>query len=211
MKRSRYVWLSLSLALIAILLLAGAALANENRNFTASLKGRNEVPPVETNAQGQAIFHLSKDGTELHYKLIAANIVDVTQSHIHCGAAEVNGPVVAFLYGFNLYGFNPDGVSYTNGILAEGTITAADIIGPRPDSEACPGGVANLDEMLAKMRSGDAYVNVHTVEWQGGEIRGPDQVELFIHAAPLGCAPAPANGCSPARSGREASPYSTIQ
>jgi hypothetical protein len=165
MKRSRYVWLSLSLALIAILLLAGAALANENRNFTASLKGRNEVPPVETNAQGQAIFHLSKDGTELHYKLIAANIVDVTQSHIHCGAAEVNGPVVAFLYGFN-----PDGVS-PNGILAEGTITAADII-PRPDSEACPGGVANFDEMLAKMRSGDAYVNVHTVEWQGGEIRG---------------------------------------
>lgn len=164
MKRSRYLWVSLSLALIAILLLTSVALAS-NRNFTASLKGRNEVPAVETNGQGQAIFHLSKDGTELYYKLIAANIDGVTQAHIHCGAEGVNGPVVAFLYGFNADGISP------NGILAEGTITAGDVI-PRPDSAACPGGVANFDEMLAKMRSGDAYVNVHTVEWQGGEIRG---------------------------------------
>ena len=54
---------------------------------------------MHSQGQAQAIFHLSEDGTELDFKLIASNIVDVTQSHIHCGLPGVNGPVVVFLYG----------------------------------------------------------------------------------------------------------------
>lgn len=106
---------------------------------------------MDTLAQGQAIFKLSKDGTALDFKLIVANIENVTQSHIHCGAQGVNGPVVVFLFGFL-----PMGVD-VNGILAEGTITPENVI-PRPDSESCPGGIANFEELLAKIRSGDAYV-----------------------------------------------------
>jgi hypothetical protein len=136
-----------------------------SQNFVAPLSGGEEVPSVDTNARGVATLKLSKSGTELGYKLIVANIQNVTQAHIHCGAAGVNGPVIAFLFGFN-----PAGVT-VNGELAEGTITAANVI-PRPDSEACPGGVANFDELLAKMSSGDAYVNVHTIANPGGEIRG---------------------------------------
>jgi hypothetical protein len=134
-------------------------------NFIAPLNGGEEVPPVNTNARGATTFKLSRDGTELSYRLIVANIPNVTQAHIHCGAAGANGPVVVFLFGFD-----PAGVT-VNGVLAEGTITAANVI-PRPDSEVCPGGVANFDELLAKMRSGNAYVNVHTIDWPGGEIRG---------------------------------------
>jgi hypothetical protein len=163
-KRSRTQLLALSLMLVAVLLFATTVFAGDNRNYTASLKGRNEVPAVDTNAQGQAIFHLSKDGAELSYKLIVANIDNVTQAHIHCGAPGVNGPVVAFLFGFVAEGVT------TNGVLAEGTITA---VIPRPDSPACPGGVADFDDLLEKLNSGGAYVNVHTLEWPGGEIRGP--------------------------------------
>src|SRR5688572_6801334 len=94
--------------------------------FTAHLKSSNEPPTngvaVVSNGQGQAIFRLSDDGQTLYYKLIVANIDEVTQAHIHCGEAGVNGPVVAFLYGFD-----PVGVA-VNGILAEGAITAANII-----------------------------------------------------------------------------------
>jgi hypothetical protein len=165
MKRSRYLWLSLSLALIAILILAGTALANENRNFTASLKGRNEVPAVETNAQGQAIFHLSKDGTELHYKLIVANIENVTQAHIHLAPAGENGGVVAWLYP----GSPPAQLipGRSDGILAEGTITADDLVG------ALAG--ASLSDLVDAMESGGAYVNVHTTAYPAGEIRGQIQ------------------------------------
>lgn len=167
MKRSRTLLLALTISLLVVLLMATTVLAGDNRNYTASLKGRNEVPAVDTNAQGQAIFQLSKDGTELSYKLIVANIDNVLQSHIHCGAEGVNGPVVVFLFG-------PSSGVTVNGVLAEGTITAADVI-PRPDSAACPGGVANFAELLEKINSGEAYVNVHTTEFPGGEIRGPVQ------------------------------------
>jgi hypothetical protein len=153
------------LILLAVFLVSGTALAGENRNFTASLKGRNEVPSVASNGQGQAILHLSKDGTELAYKLIVANIDGVTQAHIHCGPSDANGPVVAFLFGFDA-----EGVA-VNGILAQDTIVAGDII-PRPDSPVCPGGVADFDDLMVQIRSGNTYVNVHTLANPGGEIRG---------------------------------------
>jgi hypothetical protein len=143
---------------------ASSAVADSERNFVTHLSGGNEIPAVETQARGQAVFHLSKDGTELQYRLMVANIENVTQAHIHCGAEDVNGPVVAFLYGFG------PTVS-PNGILAQGTLAADDVI-PRPDSLACPGGVANVSDMIEKIRSGDAYVNVHTVQNPAGEIRG---------------------------------------
>ena len=71
-------------------LMIGVALAGST-NFTAHLSGANEVPAVETRGQGQAIFHLDDD--ELGFKLIATNINDILQAHIHCGTPGVNGPV----------------------------------------------------------------------------------------------------------------------
>jgi hypothetical protein len=58
-----------------------------------------------------------------------------------------------------------------NGVLASGGITDADVIS-RPDSPECPGGVSNLDDVIAKMSDGSAYANVHTLDHQDGEVRG---------------------------------------
>jgi hypothetical protein len=141
------------------------AVAHVSKNFGAPLSGDEEVPPVDTNATGNSVLHLSEGGDELRFKLIVANIEDVTQAHIHCGAEGVNGPIVVFLFQLT-----PAGVT-ANGVLSEGTLTNADVI-PRPDSAVCPGGVANLDELIAKLRSGGAYVNAHTIVNPGDEIRG---------------------------------------
>ncbi|HUG08292.1 MAG TPA: CHRD domain-containing protein [Acidimicrobiia bacterium] len=136
--------------------------ANGPSNYRTHLTGAEEVPAVETRAQGQAIFKLSSDGTELHYKLIVANIVDVTQAHIHLGAAGVNGPVVAFLY--------PDGPppllieGRFQGVLAEGVITADNLLGPLAGEQ--------LSALIDAIEAGETYVNVHTVQNPGGEIRG---------------------------------------
>jgi hypothetical protein len=73
----------------------------------------------------------------------------------------VNGPVVAFLFGFV-----PTGET-VNGTLAVGTLTGADLI-PRP----LIGFGGTMGELIARMRAGGAYVNVHTIEYPGGEIRG---------------------------------------
>jgi len=139
----------------------GDPLAKSGRNFVAHLSGGQEVPPAVTGGQGQAIFKLSPDGLSLSYKLIVANIADVTQSHIHLAPAGVNGPVVAFLFGFV-----PGGVT-VNGILAEGTITAANLVGPLAGQP--------LSALLEEMNNGGAYVNVHTLSYPGGEIRGQIQ------------------------------------
>jgi len=136
----------------------GDPLAKSGRNFVAHLSGDQEVPPVATGGQGQAIFKLSSDGESLKYKLIVANIADVTQSHIHLAPAGSNGAVVAFLFGFV-----PGGVT-VNGVLAEGMITAADLIGPLTGQP--------LSALIDELNNGGAYVNVHSVSYPGGEIRG---------------------------------------
>jgi hypothetical protein len=67
-------------------------------NFRAHLSGDQEVPANNSRATGQAVFQLSKDGAELSYKLIVANILNVRMAHIHLAPAGANGGVVAWLY-----------------------------------------------------------------------------------------------------------------
>jgi hypothetical protein len=167
MYKLRYV----KLLFIAVIMLSVISIsAAVNRNSRTHLSGDEEVPVRITNAQGQAIFHLSKDGTELNYKLIVANIENVVQAHIHLGQPGVNGNIVVFLYGL----VAPGG-GRTNGVLAEGTITSDDLIN---DLAGQP-----LSALIDQMAAGNTYVNVHTNDgvaptntgpgdFPGGEVRG---------------------------------------
>jgi CHRD domain len=157
------------IAVLLSLAVAGLAGAGPNRNFGTHLTGAEEVPARDTQAQGQAIFHLSPDTDALEYKLIVAKIENVVAAHIHCGAKGVNGPV-----GVTLFGGAPGG-GRVDGILAQGTVTAPD------PGNAC--GWADLDAVVAAIEAGNTYVNVHTNDGvappntgpgdsPGGEIRG---------------------------------------
>ncbi len=152
MKRARV----LVFFLVVFLLTVGLTSA-QPRNFVAHLKGTNEVPPVSSRAQGQAIFHLSSDGSQLKFMLIVANIENVFAAHIHRAPAGVNGPIVAFLFSGS-----PSG--RISGVLAEGTITAANLIGPLAGHP--------LSDLIVAINAGNAYSNVHTTAHPGGEIRG---------------------------------------
>jgi hypothetical protein len=161
MKRTA-ITLMLVAGLLFMTMPAGWAGVGSDRNFVAHLSGGEEVPPVDTKATGQAMFQLSRDGTELSFRLNVANIENVTQAHIHLAPAGENGGVVAWLY--------PDAPPQqlipgrTQGTLAKGTITAGDLVG----SFAGQG----LDALVEAMEAGDTYVNVHTSQFPGGEIRG---------------------------------------
>lgn len=147
----------------------------DDRRFIARLRGENEVPPVDTDAQGRAVLQLNKNGEQIRYDVFGrdddGNIEEITAVHIHCGAPGVNGPVVVFLFGPD-----PDGAEGTKRIIAHGTITPDDVI-PVPDSPECPGGIADFDDLIAKMRAGQTYINLHTLDHPSGEIRG--QIEIF--------------------------------
>ncbi len=138
------------------------AAAGSNRNHTSHLGGNNEVPPVDTRAQGQVKVQLSKDGNSLHFKLIVANIENVTMAHFHLAPEGVNGPVVVWLY--------PSGPpaqlipGRSQGPLSEGEVTAANLVGPLAGQ--------SMTELAEAIRNGNIYVNVHTSAYPGGEVRG---------------------------------------
>lgn len=161
--RHRTAIITLTVAVGLLLAAATVALAASPRNFAAPLSGDQEVPAVDTDATGVAKFQLTADGDALTYRLNVANIENVTQAHIHQAPRGENGAVVVWLY-------PEDGPpaqlieGRTDGTLATGTITADDFVGPLAGAE--------FDALIEVIREGNAYVNVHTKQFPGGEIRG---------------------------------------
>jgi hypothetical protein len=151
------------------LLLASVALVSaqpETRNFRAHLSGDEEIfqgqVGVDSQGQGQAIFQFSKDGSELRYKLIVANLDNVVGAHIHIGAPGTNGPILVGLFPDPTTFFAPDPGVSSNGVLAEGVITEGDLTAQ----------IGSLAELRDLMQAGQTYVNVHTTRFRSGEIRG---------------------------------------
>jgi hypothetical protein len=153
-----------SVFVVVLIVLSTAAALAASRNFRTHLTGDNERPvPVVTNAQGQAIFKVSKDGESLSFKLNVANIEDVTMAHLHLiNRPDGNGPVVVWLYP----SAPPPRLlpGRTQGTLAEGTITADDLVGLLAGE--------SLETLLDYIEEGKIYVNVHTTAYPAGEIRG---------------------------------------
>jgi hypothetical protein len=86
-------------AALALLLTAGLALAAE-QTFTATLSGDNELPPVDTEATGEATIVIDVEALSVCWEMSAANLEEddaFTVSHIHVGTADVEGGVVVNL------------------------------------------------------------------------------------------------------------------
>ena len=126
------------------------------------MTGDEETPPRQTRAQGQLVLKLNADGTAIDYKLLVANIDDVTQAHIHLAPPGVAGPVIAWLYPAAPPAQHIPG--RFDGVLAEGVITDGQVVGPLAGQ--------GLAALLAAIHAGNAYANVHTVQFPPGEIRG---------------------------------------
>ena len=126
------------------------------RNFNLHLTS-NAHDEVDTNAQGQANFQL-RDG-ELNFKLIVANIQDVSMAHIHL--EEVAGPVSVWLHDFDT-GAPALIEGRVNGVLSRGTITDEDVAGP----------IDTVDDLVDEIDDANAWVNVHTEAFPAGEIGG---------------------------------------
>jgi len=121
-------YLILPIALTVLSASVFAAPASAHRVFVTHLTGDKEVPSVDTLAQGQAVFMISHDETMIRFVLIAANIKNVLMSHIHMAPKDENGPIVVWLYPSM-----PPPVLIPgrfNGVLAMGTITSANLVGP---------------------------------------------------------------------------------
>jgi CHRD domain len=151
--------LAFLLGLVLLLVpLAGA----QATKFEATLSGKQQSPPIDTPAHGTATFALSKSGESFTYRLWVADIDGVSMAHIHIGPEGQEGPVAAWLYPSKPPAVVKEG-KFT-GVLARGTITAAQLIGPLKGK--------TIADLVDDIKAGNAYVNVHTTAHPAGEIRG---------------------------------------
>ena len=153
-----------SRALAAAMALAGLACSNDNTTpaaatqFSATLTSANERPPPNTStATGTATVTIDETAGTITFNVTVAGITNVIASHIHVGRPDAAGPIVV-----NLLTTTPAPGTIT-GMLTSGSVTASAITTGVP---------ITFTSLVALMRTGDTYINVHTQANPGGEIRG---------------------------------------
>ena len=158
----------LALAILALAVLsvavAGIVAANERSRFKTALSGYEETPAVSSAGSGEFSATVDDENQTIHYTLSFANLnSNVLFAHVHFGQRGVAGGIAAFLCGG---GTKP--APCVPGTTITGTITPADVIGPSGQGIA-PG---EWNELVAAIRAGVAYANVHSTTQPSGEIRG---------------------------------------
>jgi hypothetical protein len=144
------------------------------RDLRASLSGYQEVPTLSSAGSGRFQARINRQETAVDWKLSYNDLEGpVTQAHIHFAARAINGPVVVFLC---TNGSGPAGTQPCPPPPAtiSGTFTAADVLG---GAAAMGLEAGNLDELIAALRAGATYANVHSELRPGGEVRGQISAE----------------------------------
>jgi len=171
----------------ALLASAGIDPANQ-RLFTVSLTNSQEVPPTVPTlsgggarpaSSGTAKFQFNSAQTAMTFTATINNI-DVTgaqtadtndnllNAHIHAGASVapgVNGPVVWGFFGAPFNDNNPNDAANTPFSSGVGGNFSGKWDAPE-------GNGTTLAAQLSNLRQGRAYINFHTTQFGGGEIRG---------------------------------------
>jgi hypothetical protein len=164
--------LVIALGVTSLLALVGVAVATGGgHEVRERLSGYEEVPSVSTVANGEFVASISRHEDSIDYRLSYRDLEsDVTQAHIHFGQSRVNGGISVWLCANNppITTAPPgtDTCPVREGTVS-GTIEPQDVVGPTGQGIAA----GEFDELVAALRRGLTYANVHTVAQPGGTIR----------------------------------------
>ena len=167
---------------LAVLMLSAVAKADQ-LVFTTTLTGAQEVPPTGSPGIGSALVTLDTTTNLLTVNVSFAGLGSPTiASHIHCctppGANAMVATTVPTFPGF------PLGVT-TGTYLMTFDLTLASTYNPAFIT-AHGGTVAGAQAaFIAGLTSGQTYLNIHTSQFPGGEIRGqlqavPEPASLLL-------------------------------
>jgi hypothetical protein len=176
----------ITIAATAVFAIAGTAIgftSEGNRRFRELLNGFKEAPAVvSTTGTGTLRAEINDDETAIKYTLTFKDLEgDVRQAHIHIGLPQNSGGIVLWLCDSDA---NPSPSANTpactvndpgdlrNGTVS-GTLTEADVQNLAANGIAGPTATTpgEFAEVVALVRAGKTYVNVHTVKFPPGEIR----------------------------------------
>jgi hypothetical protein len=158
-------------ATITLAFTAGSALGQTVRT---KLEGYQEVPAVSSPGSGEFKAKIDKDAGTIYYELEYSGLQGtVVMSHIHVGQSGVNGGISVWLC---QSATNPAPAAVAasvptcpaTGGNVNGMLMASSVIGPGAQLIAA----GEFDELVAALRAGVTYVNVHTTAVPAGEIRG---------------------------------------
>lgn len=186
--------------LVTVTFFVGAVRGEASTILYADLTNANEIPPATptlTNGElrpasyGTASFELSDAQTAMTFTATIYNIdftgaqtADINDNliaaHIHAGPGvtpTTNGPVVFGFFGSPLNDNNPPDVVVTPFATgAGGTISGK--------WDAPEGNNTTLAEQLQNILQGRSYINFHTVQFAGGEVRGNIEVRGNVAVVP---------------------------
>jgi hypothetical protein len=179
MRVGRYVRIGIGVAAVGVLGIGAAAVAGGGqKKFSEQLTGFEEAPiTLSTPGVGTFKATIDRNAEAINYTLTFSGLEsDVQQSHIHFGGSWEAGPVIVFLC-TNL-GNGPAGTQAcpVAGGTITGTIAAADVLGGAATRGLDAG---DFDGLVQALRGGGTYVNVHSVNRPGGEIRAQIQGEAL--------------------------------
>jgi hypothetical protein len=150
----------LSVSTFSIVLNSAKVQAQEGQTFSASLSGKDEVPPTESNSTGTAKFQVDENSSQISYWVNVTGIKKINQAHIHNGTEGQNGDIVVTLSKSK----SAKGNESPPNLGFSGNITKDDLQGPLKGKE--------ISDLVKLMSDGGAYANVHTDKYPKGAIRG---------------------------------------
>jgi hypothetical protein len=128
---------------------------DDARVFAATpLTGANTVPPTGSGSAGSASLEIT--GSSVQFSIQLSAIDGVTGAHLHSGGSTGTGPVRVTL-------FSDSGTGPINGILITDSFAEGDVVG------------MSFDDLVDQMRSGQIYLDVHTLQFPGGAVRAQVQ------------------------------------
>ena len=149
-------------ALVSLILVATATTQSyaQNEKYRAKLDGNNEVPPVNSTAEGVINFKTKND--MLTWKMNVTGTNDATGLNIHKGKAEENGDVVVDLMKVSKHSDTPKGMTM------RGNVTESSLTGSMAGK--------TIADLKTAMSNGDVYINLKTKDHPDGLMRG--QIKL---------------------------------
>ncbi|HZW09378.1 MAG TPA: CHRD domain-containing protein [Phycisphaerales bacterium] len=152
---------------VAVLAAAGSLASAEIIEWNFFMSGENEVPPNDSDATGagQLLYNTDTQTFSMDIMIYGIDLADLapvgpngSPLHIHNAPVGENGPIVIDLGFISSFVQDGQGIRYrVTDHLFGGTM----------------GGVSSdPDDNEAALFAGELYVNVHTHEFMGGELRG---------------------------------------
>ena len=174
---------AVAMAAAAVVLAAGSAGAQV---YVGNLSGLQEVPPNGSPGTGMARVTLT--GTMLDVNVIFSGLLGTTTaSHIHCcalpGASAGVATMLPTFAGFPL-GVTSGSYSHVFDLSLESSYNPAFVTAHGGDAAGA------MAALVAALNDGTTYLNVHTTQSPGGEIRGqlsvtPEPMSLALLATGL--------------------------